>query len=199
MADSRHCLLLHSILRSRLWLKGDAGGVNAVALTGRRGAVGEDVAEMSAAAGASHFDAAHSERLVFVHVNCSRLCIIKRWPTASRVKLGSRRKQRLPTSCTGITPIVFCVVILAGEGPLRALLTQDLILLRRQLLAPFLIGFCDCFHAQITTESLKEFSRKLLGTELVRTTYAKKSRKGRTQLWHDSKIAAAIFSAASQQ
>ena len=76
-------------------LEGERGGVDAVAQAGGSRAVGEDVAEVAAAAGAGHFDAAHAEAAVLVLDDGFRLGgDHEAGPAAAGVELGAAEEEQ---------------------------------------------------------------------------------------------------------
>src|SRR5580692_2801482 len=113
--------------------EGERGGIDAVAQAGGAGAVREYVAQVAAAAGASHFNAAHAEGVVFVFGNGLRVGgDHEAWPAASGVKFRPGEEQQLATSGTVIIAGLMVLGEGAGAGALGALFAQDVILLGRQ-------------------------------------------------------------------
>src|SRR6476620_1620369 len=117
--------------------------VDAVAQAGRRRAVVEHVAEMTAAAAAMNLVAHHAEGAVgvFQHRVLDRL--VETRPARAAVELGCRIEERQVASGAGESAGAVLVVERAGEGTLGVLLAQHGILLGREQLPPFLRGVGD--------------------------------------------------------
>src|SRR5687767_9683733 len=126
----------------RLELQG--GAVDAVAqpaLIAR--AVVEDVTQVPLAARADDLGADHAVRGVAMLLDRAVFGAHEARPARAAVELGTAFEQGLPAPGAGIFAGSFVLLVLAGERPLGAVLTQDLVLLRRQPLAPFGIGQVD--------------------------------------------------------
>src|SRR6478752_981108 len=114
--------------------------VNEVAQAGRFRPVVEDVTEMAAAAAAVNFGARHPEGAVFglAHRVLERL--VKTWPAGAAFEFRLRGEQRQVAAGAGEDALAMLLEQRARARALGALLTQDLVLLRRQLRAPFRVG-----------------------------------------------------------
>jgi hypothetical protein len=75
--------------------------------------------------------------------------IIETWPAGSGFEFGIGRKKFLPAGSTGIDPFFFVIVQVAGKGPFRAFLPQNVILFRSENLFPLLFGFLDFVLCQL--------------------------------------------------
>src|SRR5438874_10721426 len=121
--------------RSRVEL--DRRRVDAVAQPGRRRAVVEDVAEVAAALGAGDLGADHEKAAVLVLLDRGALRrLVEAGPAAVGVELGRRREQLGPAARAPVGALGVGVPVLAGERALGALLSEHVVLLRRQLLPP---------------------------------------------------------------
>src|SRR5215211_771554 len=92
-------LRLRALLGFLVGVEAERGGVYAVALAGRRGAVIEDVALMRPARGAVHLRAAHEEAAVFLGLDV--LLVYRRpeaRPARPGVVLGPGSEERLPAA-----------------------------------------------------------------------------------------------------
>src|SRR5690348_1486302 len=103
----------------------------------------EDMAEMAAAATAMHFGPRHAKRCVgrFSDRVVERLPEARPAGTAFEFRLG--RIKRQATTGTGECALAMLLEQGTGERWLGAVLTQDVILLRRKLRPPFGIGLFD--------------------------------------------------------
>src|SRR5258708_3586754 len=128
--------------------------VDAVALAGGVGTVVEDVAKVPAAPLADDLGALHEEAVVRAQLDVLEvLGLVEAGPARTGLELGLAVEQLRATSCAGIGPIAVLVDVFAGEGPLGALLTKDVVLLGRQLRLPLLFGLFDlllCAHLVLT-------------------------------------------------
>src|SRR5262249_56059607 len=70
----------------------------------------------------------------------------ERGPGAARVVLGFRAEELGAASGAAVSAVVERVVVLAGERPLRALLSQHVVLLGRQLGAPLRVSLLNLRH-----------------------------------------------------
>src|SRR5262249_5600094 len=116
----------------------ERGAIHAVAQAGRLGPIGEDVAEMGLAGGATHLGATHQPRAVVMLPH--RLGIRRRGearPARAGVEFRVGGEQRRATAHATIAPGPLLVPIRAGERALGTVLAGDMILLGRELLAPF--------------------------------------------------------------
>jgi hypothetical protein len=99
---------------------------------------------MGIAAGATDFSAAHEEGPVGMLADRAFLDRSpEARPAGTGIELGIGREQRLAAADAGIHARALLVPIGAGEGALRAVLTRNMKLLRRELLAPFGLGLGD--------------------------------------------------------
>src|SRR5690349_2124695 len=129
-------------LRARVQV--ERAGVDAVALAGRAGAVREHVPEVAAAGPARHFRADHPVAAVLVNLDVRVLPGLgEARPAGAGIELGVRAEQLGSAARAAVDPVVLHVHVAAGERPLGALLAQDLVLLRRELLTPLLICLLD--------------------------------------------------------
>src|SRR5262249_37716191 len=112
-------------------------GVHAVALAGWRRPVIEYMTQVRSALPAADFGPHHKEAAVFVELDVLPVGgLPEAGPAGARIELGVRAEQLRAARCAVIGPIIVRVPVLACECPLRALLAHDVVLLRRQLLAP---------------------------------------------------------------
>jgi len=119
----------------------NGSGIDAVAQAGGGRAVGENVAEMAAAVGTQNFRAMHSVAEIVPRDDFFlRRNFRKTRPATAGIKLVVRLEQNLPARRAAIHARFLRVPVLAGECRFRARLAQDVILLRRQNLAPFGLG-----------------------------------------------------------
>src|SRR6266481_6196415 len=117
--------------------------VHAVAQAGRLRSVVEDVTEMAAAAAAMNFGPQHSQGPVFGLADGVLEWLIKTRPAGAALEFRLRGEQRQVAPGAGEDALAMLLEQWARTRTLGALLTQDLILLRRQLRAPFRIGLFD--------------------------------------------------------
>src|SRR5712672_4338210 len=114
--------------------------VNAVAQAGRLRPVVEDVTEMAAAAAAVNFGARHPEGAVFGLADRVLERLVETWPAGAAFEFRLRGEQRQVAAGAGEDALAMLLEQRARARALGALLTQDLILPRRQLRAPFRVG-----------------------------------------------------------
>src|SRR6202035_3939444 len=114
--------------------------IHAIAQARRLRAVVEDVAEMAAAAAAMYFGAQHAEGAVLGLADRVLQRLIEARPAGAAFELGVRGEQRQVAAGASEHALAMFLQQRAGTGAFGALLAQDLILLRRQLRAPFGIG-----------------------------------------------------------
>src|SRR5580704_17843580 len=117
--------------------------VHAVAQAGRLRPVVEDVAEMAAAAAAMNFGPQHPQGAVLGLADRVLERLIKTRPTGAALEFRLRGEQRQVAAGTGEDALAMLLEQRAGPWALGAFLAQDVILLRRQLRAPFRIGLFD--------------------------------------------------------
>src|SRR5262245_57550859 len=77
--------------------------------------------------------------------------LIEARPATVRLELGVRAEQLGAAGPAVVDAASLGVRVLAGEGRLRACLPQDVVFLRRQPLAPFVLGELHICHANETT------------------------------------------------
>jgi hypothetical protein len=121
--------------------------VDAVPLVGGLWAVGEHVAQMSVALTAQHLHALHEKAVIGfgAHVFLGGGGKETR-PAAAGIELLVASEQRGAAADATVRAGFVVVPIPPGEGALGALLTRYRVLLRRQLLPPFRIGFFGFLH-----------------------------------------------------
>src|SRR5688572_16739759 len=124
--------------------------VDAVAKTGRRRPVLEDVPQVPAAAAAMHFGTGHP--VAAVHGGAGRP--LERGeeagPAGPALELAAGRKQRLAAAGTAERAGVFLLQERTRTRRLGAVPAQHRVLLRRQRSAPFLVSFFDrIFHRRL--------------------------------------------------
>src|SRR5689334_1499263 len=99
---------------------------------------------MAATAGAANFCPHHPVR--GVGVNLDRLGgggLVEARPAGTGLELRVRAEERRSAPGTVVHAVVLHVPVPAGERPLSPLAAKDLVLLRRQLLAPLGVGLLD--------------------------------------------------------
>src|SRR4030095_8429935 len=115
-------------------------GVDAVAKAGRSWPVVEDVPEMAAAGRAHHLRANHPvARVRLRHDAVERRGLEEARPAAARFELRVRPEQHGAATGAPVDAGRVLVPVGAGEGSLRALVPEDLVLLGSQALAPLLV------------------------------------------------------------
>src|SRR5438874_3003377 len=129
--------------RWRRRMKYQGVAVHAVAQPGRLRPVVEHVPEMAAAAAAVDFGPQHAEGPIFGLADGVVERLVEARPAGAALELGLRGEQRQVATGTGEDALAMLVEQRARTRPLGALLAQDVILLRRQLRAPFRIGLFD--------------------------------------------------------
>src|SRR6266851_8436943 len=117
--------------------------VHAIAQTGRLRTIIEHVTEMTATTAAVHFVAQHAEGAVRRRADGVFERLVKARPSRAAFELRLGREQRQVAAGTGEDALAMFLQKRARAGALGALPPQDLILLRRQLRAPFRIGLLD--------------------------------------------------------
>src|SRR5205814_5052728 len=102
--------------------------------------------QVSFALAAFHFRSPHSMAAIFFGFHDFAFGRrIKTWPSATRIKLGLRPEQRLAAADALVCSRCARLFIFAAVGRLSSLLPRDKILIFRELLFPFGIGFFDFF------------------------------------------------------
>ena len=81
-------------------------------------------------------------------------------PTGAGIELCLGAEQRRAATDAGVGALAFLVVVGVAEGPLCAVAPGDVILLRRQLGAPFVFGLCDLVRLVGHVGSLSVHSKK---------------------------------------
>src|SRR6478735_5819823 len=117
--------------------------VHAVAQAGRLRSIVENVTEMAAAAAAVDFGPRHPKGEVFSLADGIIERLIETRPAGAALEFRLRGEQRQVAAGAGEDTLAMLLEQRARSRPLGALLAQDLILLRRQLRAPFRIGLLD--------------------------------------------------------
>src|SRR3984893_15513848 len=117
--------------------------VHAVAQAGRLRPIVENVTEMAAAAAAVDFGPQHPKGAVFGLADGVVERLIKTRPAGAALEFRLRGEQRQVAAGAGEDALAMLLEQRARSRTLGALLAQDLVLLRRQLRAPFRIGLLD--------------------------------------------------------
>src|SRR5450759_817158 len=129
--------------RRRRRMKYQRNAVHAVAQAGWLWPIVEEVTEMAAATAAMNFGPQHPKGPVFCLADGVLDRLIKTRPAVAALELGLRGEQRQVAAGTGEDALAMLLKQRARSRTLGTLLAQDFILLRRQLRAPFRIGFFD--------------------------------------------------------
>src|ERR1700752_4053772 len=116
---------------SSLGLEIHRHAVDAIAQSGRRRAVGEDMAEMTAAAAAMAFGADHAVGAILRFLDRAGLGIVEARPAGAALELLLRLEQHLPAARAGEGAGALLVVERAAARPLGAVLAHDVKLLGR--------------------------------------------------------------------
>src|SRR6266478_5376249 len=118
--------------------------IDAVAQSGRAGAVLEHMPEMAVALRAQHFgpDHAVADVALLVDVALQRR-LGKARPAAAGIELGVGFEQRLSAAGAGVGAGPLLMLVFAGERALGRLLAQHRVLHRRQFLAPLGLALLD--------------------------------------------------------
>src|SRR5215472_15469050 len=103
---------------------------------------------MRIASRAQHLGPLHEKRAVALGLDVLRRDrLIEARPSGARFELGVRAEQRVAAADAPVDSLLVILGVLVGERALGAGLARDLVLLGRQLLAPFLVGLDDfVFH-----------------------------------------------------
>src|SRR5881394_2787608 len=117
--------------------------VDAVAQSGGRRAVREDMAQVTAAAAAVAFGAHHAVRAVARFLDRTGLRIVEARPAGAALEFLLRLEQFLPAARAGEGPGALLVIKGATSRPLGAVLAHDVELLRVKDLAPLGLGAGD--------------------------------------------------------
>src|SRR5579859_126718 len=128
--------------------------IHAIAQARRLRAIVEDVAKMTAAAPAMHLGPRHAESAVLGGADRVVQRLVEARPTRAALELGVGRKQRQVAAGAGEDAFAVLLQKRARARPLRALIAQDFILLRRELRAPLGISLLDL--ELLTGASLRE-------------------------------------------
>src|SRR5271166_1001873 len=127
-AAAANLFCLGGILRDEF----EADRVHAVAQTGRRRPVVEDVTEMGAADRADDFGPPHEEAVVGAGRNASRRDRLpEARPSGAGFKFGLGAEQRISIERANIAAVAMLIPILAGEGSFGSFLPAHLVLLGR--------------------------------------------------------------------
>src|SRR5260370_41388347 len=115
--------------------------VDAVAMAGGAGAVGEDVAEVGAALVADDLFADHA--VAFIHLGVDDFIVggVEAGPAAAAVKLFLGAKQFGPAANAAVFAGFVVVPVLAGEVRLGSFFAGYVELNGRALIAPPVVGF----------------------------------------------------------
>jgi hypothetical protein len=117
-------------------------GIHAIPQPGRRRAVVEHVAQVTAAAAAQHFRALHEQTAVLTELDVlGDRGLVEARPAGAGVKLRARVEQLGATARAVVGAVIFGVDILAGERRFGSLPAQHVVLIGRQSLAP--LFFCQ--------------------------------------------------------
>src|SRR6185312_1641431 len=146
------CRWQHDCLLARR-LEFERGAVHAVAHARGLGAVGEDVAEVAAAARAVDLGSLHQVGVVFARRHRSGDRLEEARPTRAALELRLRFIERLAAACAAEYARAVLVVEDTGAGTLGAVAPKHAVLLRGQPGAPFFVGLLDRkllfgFHAR---------------------------------------------------
>src|ERR1700733_3161980 len=118
----------------------ERGRVDAIAQSGRAGAIVEYMPEVTIAARAQHFGSDHAVADVALLVDMAlRRGRGKARPAAAGIEFGIGFKQRLSAAGAGVNAGPVLVLVFAGARPFGRFLAQHRILHRRQFLPP--LGF----------------------------------------------------------
>src|SRR5262249_12778330 len=133
-------LFLRALARS----KRQRSAVDAIARAGGFGSVGEDMAEMRAARGATDLGAAHEPRTILVFADGVRFgWRTEAGPAGAGIEFGFRPKQwRTATHAVEHALTLFAVERMRERG-LGAVLTRDAVLLGVEQLSPLFVGLGD--------------------------------------------------------
>src|SRR5689334_7230838 len=102
------------------------------------------MSEMRIAVRTRDLHAPHAVAVVFVGLDgLARDGLVKARPSAAGVKLRVRLEQRLPARRAAVPAWIVLGFVLAGEGPLGALLSKNVVLVRRELAPPFFFRLAD--------------------------------------------------------
>src|SRR4051794_33294810 len=121
----------------------EAETVDAIAQAGRLRTVIEDVAEMAAATAAMHLGAQHAVGTVLGLADIALDRLIKARPAGAALEFGVGGKQRQVAAGAGAHALAMVLHQCGRSRSLGALIAQDLVLLRRELGAPFGLGLFD--------------------------------------------------------
>ena len=125
----------------------ECGGVDAKAQSGRLRAVREDMPEMRAALFAAHFHAFHPVAGIGACGDAfGAVGLPETRPAGTGIKFGIGVEQCIAATRATVNARVMTIPVCAAEGRLGAALAAYLVLLRREFLAPFGIGFFDFVH-----------------------------------------------------
>src|SRR5450631_232779 len=114
--------------------------VHAIAQTGRRRAVVEDVAKVAAAAPAPHLGPFHQKTPVGFGPHRAFDWTPEARPARPALELGLRFEERQLAAGTSKNILAMLLQQRAAEGPFGALVSENLILVRREQAPPFLVG-----------------------------------------------------------
>src|SRR5262245_41854257 len=118
--------------QSRLRLEIHRDAVDAVPQMGRRRAVGEDMAEVAAAAAAMDLGAPHAVAVVERFLDCTGLWVVEARPAGAALELGLRHEQFLPAAGTRKRARALLIIERAASRRLGAMLAHDVELFGRE-------------------------------------------------------------------
>src|ERR1700716_4183571 len=124
-------------------MKHQRKAVHAVAQAGRLRPIVEEVSERTATAATMDHGRHHAESAVFGLADGILERLIETRPAGAALEFGLRGEQRQVAAGAGEDALAVFLEQRARTRALGALLAQDLILLRRQLRAPFRVGLFD--------------------------------------------------------
>src|ERR1700752_3261469 len=121
----------------------EAKSVDAIAQSCWLRAVIKDMAEMAAAAAAMHLNPSHAVGTVLGAAQRIVERLPEARPAGAAVEFGIGREQRQVATGAGKGALAMLFQKRARPRPFGAVLAQNLVLLRRQLRAPFGVGLLD--------------------------------------------------------
>ncbi len=143
----------------------EADAVHAVAQSRGLGPVVEDVAQVSPAARAKRFRAAHEEAVV----RLGRDVVLndrleEAGPARAGIELGLRAEEVQAAAGALVGPLFLIMFERARESPFRTFLPGDFVLLGRQDFSPFFVGLGDFFaHREFLSSARRgNFGRRAL-------------------------------------
>ena len=156
-----------SVLPARM--KGQREAVHAVSHSGRRRAVGKQVAQVPAASRAMNLSPGHAETVIARRPDRMLERRPETRPSGTAFELRVRRKQRLSTAGAAECPVAFFAIERTRASRLGAVRSQHLKLLRRQRLTPLIFRFCQCLFSHASSLPNQESGTKVLYYATSRT------------------------------